>query len=415
MADSKTPQLYDKGEESWELKVHAGCGSIYLEGYTNADVAGYHPYESPELLEANKTTVTDYWGRKKDHDLHIEPYDKEKTALDLIADLRELPYHDQVDKIICLQKFEHLTLNDANRTVLSWWNALKTGGILILSVPDPTAIAKLIDFDSLPIRQWAIKHLLGDGVNAYALHHWSYTEQNLRQLLESYGFVDVQRLEGVHFYPSITMKAKKSDPWVPGRSYQRLPRLGRHWRILDIGPGNFPLAEATEYADITAKKRGKLGGKPLHKVDLDEELPFADDFYDFVYCSHVLEHIDSPVFGLKEIQRVGRAGFVEVPSVLLDFMMRQGETHPKWVCWGAGQALYFIEKTDEQNRLFLDWERVWGAFFHHAVHGLHLDAVQRAIRAYFWQNQHLLNLMAFWDKSKGLEIVGMEARLAWKS
>lgn len=401
----KTPQLYDEGEEDWELKLHVECASIYLEGYKNVAPKGLHPYEKPELIEANKTTIDDYWGRKQGRDLHVEGIPlPEQTAVDLLSDMRKLPYVDQVDKIVCIQAFEHLTLDDARRALLNWWNALRVGGTVIISVPDPIATAQLLQFESVGVREWAIRHLMGDGINAYALHHWAYTEENLRKLLTEYGFTDIERLTTIHWYPSVILKARKADPFIAERTgYQPLPDFPAGWKILDIGPGNFPLPRATHFLDV--KRFEGIPEEKLTEFDLndllqDVKLPFPDNHFDFVYCSHVLEHLESPRVVMRELERVGKRGFVEVPSICLDFMMKHGTSHEKWACWGYGNRILFIEKAREQNQLFLDWNRTWGWFFHHAVHGIRLEAIHRSIRYFFWKNQRLLNIQASWDKDE---------------
>jgi len=409
----KTEQLYDPGEEEWERKLHVGCGSIYLEGYINIDIDGFHPYERPDLLEANRTSVKNYYGRKeKQAEDSCEVPPSQETVVDCLGDMRELPYSD-VDKIICIQSLEHLTKSDANKAMLGWWNALKVGGIVIISVPDPVATAELIRSEQPGVRDFAVRHLMGSDRNVYALHHWAYTEENLRQLLVGYGFVDIERLKNIHFYPAIVLKARKSDPWQAGRAYQRLPELGKRWSILDVGPGHFPLASATHFLDIERYEEiPKNRPCTIFDLNLGKKLPFGDNSFDFVYCSHVLEHLEHPIDILEELQRVGRSGYVEIPSVCLDFMFKHGETHPKWICWGLGNVLIFIEKTEEQNQLFLDFGHVFGGFFHSAVHGKHLTAVERAIRFNFWENQHLLNISASWDKKKGeFPVEAIEIRL----
>lgn len=408
-----TPQLYDPGEESMERRLHVGCGSIYLKGYINLDVSGFHPYERPDLVEVNSTSITDYYGRRGEpaSDV-IEVPPPQETVLDCIGDMRDLPYSG-IDKIVCIQAFEHLTRSDADRTLLNWWNCLKLGGIVIISVPDPVATLELLKEDNRGIRDFAIRHMMGSGTNVYALHHWAYTEANLRSLLTGYGFVDIERLPNIHFYPAIILKARKSDPWDPGRGYQRLPALKQGWKILDVGPGRFPFHSATHFLDLKRYEECP-GDIPYTIFDLNsgEKLPFDDDEFDFVYCSHVLEHLDYPIAALEDIQRVGRRGYVEIPSVLIDFMFQHGETHPRWLCWKHGDALLFIEKTEEQNRLFSNWGASWGGFFHSAAHGKRLTAPQRAIRFFFWQNQGVLNISASWDKTEDeKQIHGQELRL----
>lgn len=396
----ETPQLYDEGEEDWELKLHVGCADVYLEGYINIDVEGFHPYERPDLVEANSTSIKSYYGRKEQRakdDCGV-PLAQE-IAVDSLADMRQLPYS-PTDKIVCIQAFEHLTRSDANSTLLHWWNALKVGGIVIISVPDPVAIAELFVSNQPGVRDFAIRHIIGSDRNVYALDHWAYTEENLRQMLTGYGFVDIERLENIHFYPAVILKARKSDPRCRGREYQRLPELHEGEKILDVGPGHFPLAAATHFLDLERYDECP-GDIPLTIFDLNDNprMPFHDDEFDFVYCSHVLEHLEHPKTVLDELQRVGRRGYVEVPSLLLDFMMKFGKNHSRWACWGQKEGeIVFIEKTEAQNRLFVDFERAWASFFHGAVHGTRVSAPQRGIRFFFWENQDLLNISAHWDK-----------------
>jgi len=37
-------------------------------------------------------------------------------------------------------------------------------------------------------------------------------------------------------------------------------------------------------------------------------MPFPDKSFDFVYCAHVLEHVDDPIRACREIMRVGKRG-----------------------------------------------------------------------------------------------------------
>ena len=47
-------------------------------------------------------------------------------------------------------------------------------------------------------------------------------------------------------------------------------------------------------------------------------LPFQSDSFDYVYASHVLEHVDSPTSACREVMRVGHAGYIETPSPFLE-------------------------------------------------------------------------------------------------
>lgn len=43
-------------------------------------------------------------------------------------------------------------------------------------------------------------------------------------------------------------------------------------------------------------------------VDANKKLPFKDDFFDLIWCSEVIEHLDSPTFSISEFRRVLKPG-----------------------------------------------------------------------------------------------------------
>ena len=45
-------------------------------------------------------------------------------------------------------------------------------------------------------------------------------------------------------------------------------------------------------------------------------MPFEDEYFDFIMCNHVLEHVDDDIKALEEIKRVlkkGGKGIIQVP------------------------------------------------------------------------------------------------------
>jgi hypothetical protein len=74
-------------------------------------------------------------------------------------------------------------------------------------------------------------------------------------------------------------------------------------KVLDVGSGNVPFPLATHLADLAPHDNhyGRAGapfkhvqGKPVHICDIEKMDCFADKEFDFVYCSHVLEHVRNP-------------------------------------------------------------------------------------------------------------------------
>ena len=79
-----------------------------------------------------------------------------------------------------------------------------------------------------------------------------------------------------------------------------------------------------------------------------EPFPFADDHFDFAICSHTLEDIRDPVWVCRELARVARAGYVEVPSRLQE--QTRGVNGP-WVGWSHHRWLIDVDREAAPPRI----------------------------------------------------------------
>jgi hypothetical protein len=80
-----------------------------------------------------------------------------------------------------------------------------------------------------------------------------------------------------------------------------------------------------------------------------EPFPFEDDSIDFAICSHTLEDIRDPVWVCSELNRVARAGYIEVPSRLEEQSWGcagefVGWDHHRWLIDVAGGEITFAFK-----------------------------------------------------------------------
>ncbi len=97
-----------------------------------------------------------------------------------------------------------------------------------------------------------------------------------------------------------------------------LTRLTDDARVLDLGCGAIGLRALEPELDITGVdlvERPEYPG-PFVRADATVALPFADDQFDLVYCSSVIEHVPPPrreAFA-AELRRVGRGWFVQTPA-----------------------------------------------------------------------------------------------------
>tara|TARA_B100000214_G_C23915242_1_gene603339 strand:- start:8 stop:616 length:609 start_codon:yes stop_codon:yes gene_type:complete len=115
-----------------------------------------------------------------------------------------------------------------------------------------------------------------------------------------------------------------------------------NWNVLDIGCGY----SANKYAKVICDTQDlKHYYKDKKFVQLKEKkLPFMDNEFDFIITSHVLEHVEDPIFFLNEIQRVSsKGGYIEVPTKLEDnFVFENKHDH-----------LWHLDFDDDENKLMI--------------------------------------------------------------
>ena len=97
----------------------------------------------------------------------------------------------------------------------------------------------------------------------------------------------------------------------------------KHLKILDLGCSNKNFwPEANHFADIHNYVNDfKKKDLKFTKIEPNAKLPFKDKEFDYVICAHVIEHVDDPIFFKKEIERIGKSGYIELPTRLNDNMV----------------------------------------------------------------------------------------------
>jgi len=96
-------------------------------------------------------------------------------------------------------------------------------------------------------------------------------------------------------------------------------RLQPGARVLDVGCGRIGLRALEPRLEITGVDlvaRPEYPG-PFVQADAAAGLPFADDEFDLVYCSSVIEHVAPARRGAfaDELRRVGRGFYVQTPAL----------------------------------------------------------------------------------------------------
>jgi SAM-dependent methyltransferase len=163
--------------------------------------------------------------------------------------------------------------------------------------------------------------------------------------------------------------------------------------VLDVGSGGWPFTRANHLADKYPQQTTHRveaivrDDRPFFQVDL-EHLPFRDKAYDFVFCSHVLEHLDHPGQAMRELMRVARRGYIEVPTRLSDVMFNftRIPDHHRWHGLVVGKTVVLIE--------WNEWERRdCGNHFFDALHSEYENAFQQ----FFERNRDLFFASCHWE------------------
>tara|TARA_B100000787_G_scaffold162431_1_gene143148 strand:+ start:25 stop:636 length:612 start_codon:yes stop_codon:yes gene_type:complete len=113
------------------------------------------------------------------------------------------------------------------------------------------------------------------------------------------------------------------------------------WKILDIGCGY----NANKFANVICDVQDLSAYYPNKKFTklTDKKLPFKDSEFDFVIASHVMEHVEDVEFFIKELERVSKKGYIELPTMLEDNLVFENKKDHLW----------HMDFDDVENRLLI--------------------------------------------------------------
>ena len=101
-----------------------------------------------------------------------------------------------------------------------------------------------------------------------------------------------------------------------------------NWNILDVGCGYTANKNADVIADIQDLSNF-YKEKKFVRI-LEKKLPFKDNEFDFVIASHVIEHVEDFQFFIKEIERISKQGYIELPTRLGDNLVFENLNDHIW-------------------------------------------------------------------------------------
>ncbi len=138
---------------------------------------------------------------------------------------------------------------------------------------------------------------------------------------------------------------------------ERIKGIKRTDKVLDVGPGYSPFYRADvllekifDNEEISLKQIGASEKKDLEKEVIyfrDKTFPFTNSEFDYVICSHVLEHIpkEEIPFFITELYRVASKGYIEVPLYTFE-LITSLEYHLNLVYIDKNNTIHFLSKED---------------------------------------------------------------------
>jgi hypothetical protein len=138
--------------------------------------------------------------------------------------------------------------------------------------------------------------------------------------------------------------------------------------VVDVGGGAAPFPRADYVIDALPFESAGTGSHgnshlllntPPHynrerwfQLDLCDRRPwpFKDRFFDYAICSHLLEDVRDPIWICSELQRVAKAGYLEVPSRVeeqskgVEHPCYAGYCHHRWLITKHREGLQFRHK-----------------------------------------------------------------------
>lgn len=140
----------------------------------------------------------------------------------------------------------------------------------------------------------------------------------------------------------------------------RIRQISDSDRVLEIGPGDSPhpradiLLERRFSKEEAYKQRGGTPALSTSKTVVYYDggrFPFADGEFDYVICSHVIEHVEDVEGFCREMFRVARRGYIEFPTVHYEYLYNFS-VHTQLVRFESGELRY-MPKSESGLMAFL--------------------------------------------------------------
>jgi SAM-dependent methyltransferase len=195
-----------------------------------------------------------------------------------------------------------------------------------------------------------------------------------------------------------------SGSWTPNRIAWSLRKVSLPIKasdlVLDVGSGSNPHPAADVLLERFLDPRHRWSPMVIDRPTVLAnacKMPFRDKAFDYVIAFHVLEHVDDPESFLLELQRVGKAGYIETPNALFERLVPY-DIHLLEIM-NIEETLLIHKKSSARPDPFLN----------------ELDLTKHSTRwhSLFYGNPKLFHVRYFWQDKISYKMVNPETSLNW--
>lgn len=183
-----------------------------------------------------------------------------------------------------------------------------------------------------------------------------------------------------------------------------------HWRVLDIGPGAYPLSRADVYMDHDLRILEPLGHNRTYLADIQDGAPaFGDKEFDFVWCSHVLEHVNDPAACARTISRIGKRGIMVVPSAIKESIFNFEERQHQWLILPNpvdGEPPIFVRHNRSYIERLRDELVQQAACFLYRTGSDHDCTAEIHMGEWFRERERDLDIIVHWEDELKIMVIG---------
>jgi SAM-dependent methyltransferase len=170
--------------------------------------------------------------------------------------------------------------------------------------------------------------------------------------------------------------------------------------VLDVGSGSSPHPAADvlleRYLDPKHRYSAMVIDRPTVLADACK-MPFHDKAFDFVIAFHVLEHVPDPALFLRELQRVGKAGYIETPNAIFERLVPYD--------------VHLLEVMEIKDKLLI--HKKASAKPDHFLNELDLIKHSAKWNRLFYGNPKLFHVRYFWQGEIAFEVLNPEVSSDW--